>query len=372
MWGQWCFVLACVWPSGAQWSWEMRANMSAARAQFVGAVLPSGKLLVAGGPGRTAELYDPATQAWAFTGNMSVARSNRFEITRLTNGSLLVTGGSATNTEAELYDSATGTWTSAGDMTIARQEHTSTLLQDGRVLVTGGSGTASCNIFDPQTSTWSPVQALPSPHRGHSATLLASGKVLVVGENATIYDPQNDTWTEVGGVPNRRNSHTATLLQDGRVLIVGGQLGVATDGTTSTQVFQPSNNTWVSSSLSKARFGHVAFLLSSEEVVVTGGFGNGVYLNSTEIYNPATNTWTTIASLNIARINSVGLAVGSNLCVIGGFVTGAIGVKTMECLIPVNTSAPTSAPTMTSAGNSRSMNAVYLVLGVALFEHVVG
>jgi N-acetylneuraminic acid mutarotase len=62
--------------------------------------------------------------------------------TLLTNGKVLVTGGVNNDTHyhstTELYDLSTQTWTMTGSMNYARAEHTATVLTDGKVLITGG------------------------------------------------------------------------------------------------------------------------------------------------------------------------------------------------------------------------------------------
>jgi WD40 repeat protein len=58
------------------------------------------------------------------------------ETTRLTNGQVLVAGGSS-NT-VELYDPGSGSFSVVGSMTSRRVNDTATLLPDGSVLIAGG------------------------------------------------------------------------------------------------------------------------------------------------------------------------------------------------------------------------------------------
>jgi len=62
--------------------------------------------------------------------------------TLLNNGSVLITGGKGSNgylTSTELYNLATGTFTSTGSMITARYHYTATLLNSGEVLIAGGN-----------------------------------------------------------------------------------------------------------------------------------------------------------------------------------------------------------------------------------------
>lgn len=65
-------------------------------------------------------------------------------------------GGYWANT-AEIYDPATGTWTAVPSMAYSRRIHTSTLLQNSKVLVVGGARSgenvfhATAEVYDPLT-----------------------------------------------------------------------------------------------------------------------------------------------------------------------------------------------------------------------------
>jgi hypothetical protein len=151
--------------------------------------LPSGKVLVTGGYGRSgslasAEVYDPATGAWSTTGPLATTRDNH-TATLLPSGKVLVTGGYGPGGSAEVYDPATGAWSTTGPLATARYDHTATLLPSGKVLVTGGGGPnghlASAEVYDPATGAWSTTGPLATARDNHTATLLPSGKVLVTG-----------------------------------------------------------------------------------------------------------------------------------------------------------------------------------------------
>jgi hypothetical protein len=198
-------------------------------------LLPSGKVLVAGGIGSrgslsSAELYDPATGTWARTGSLGTSREGNTQ-TLLPSGKVLVAGGfhHGNNylSSAELYDPATGTWTTTGSMSVARDFHSATLLPSGKVLVAGGFnnvGLTTAELYDPTTGTWTATgNLLDSALITHSATLLTSGKVLILnGGSAELYDPASGMWMATVGMNRPRTDFSVTLLPTGKVLAAGG------------------------------------------------------------------------------------------------------------------------------------------------------
>ena len=168
---------------------------------------------------------------------MTVSRAAHTS-TLLNDGRVLIVGGFRTGgtslAQAELFVPATGKFEATGNLSVARAGHTATLLPDGKVLIAGGfDGTYldTAEIFDPQTGKFSSGGKLSMPRSEHTATKLSDGRILLTGgvgtgwtflADAEIYDPKTRRFTPTGRMSTPRESHTATLLRDGKVLITGG------------------------------------------------------------------------------------------------------------------------------------------------------
>src|SRR5205085_335330 len=107
-------------------SWSSTGSMGTARSVHDATLLPNGKVLVAGGRDgglsgtyySSAELYDPVAGTWSPTGSMGVGRATH-SLTLLPTGRVLVVGGpnnngSCTVASTELYEPTTGTWSGTG------------------------------------------------------------------------------------------------------------------------------------------------------------------------------------------------------------------------------------------------------------------
>lgn len=306
-------------------------NLGTARSGHTATTLPDGRILVTGegfgGPAlASAEIFNPATRAWAAAAPMAIARSHN-SATLLLNGKVLVTGGDQAGVpldSAELYDPATDSWAAAAKMSVARQRHTSTLLANGKVLVVGG-GNSAAELYDPVSNAWLLAGSLTDSRSDHTATLLPNGKVLVAGGSGSIsttpysaelYDPQSNSWSLASSMTYDRYFHTATLLPNGRVLVAGGQ---STDRA-SAELYDPALDTWtLASSMNAARQTHAAVLLPSGMVLVSGGEAV-VSLDSIELYDPATNLWTYAGKLAGSRhSHSANLLPDGRVLIAGGF-----------------------------------------------------
>ena len=334
--------------------------MNLARYNHTATLLSNGKVLVAGGWDGTnyvtsAELYDPNTGKWTRTGSMTTNRSYH-TATMLPTGKVLVVGGYGNESpynlfSAELFPSpATGTWTNTGFTAFSRVSHTATLLRDGRVLVTGGTGSGNtAELYDPISGTWTNTGGMGRARWHHTATLLTNGNVLVAGGDynflpagvfptAEVYSPLTGSWTSTTPMTTNRDSASATLLPDGRVLVAGGWLtaevqtnppAYSSFSLASAELFDPMTGNWTATTntMTTGRNDHTASLLPNGQVLLAGGFQNGPGdRDSLESFDPVTSGWITITTkLNRARSHHTATVLPSGgILAVGGFSRNSV------------------------------------------------
>jgi len=186
------------------------------------------------------------------------------------------------------------------------------------------------------------------PRFDHSVTLLQDGRVLVAGgspllvdgnadalASAELYDPATGFWTPTGDMTAPRVAHVAVLLRDGRVLVAGGGTGLRLQGsgfsevqlTATAELYDPATGTWERTGDMAAAHGFAGVLLPNDEVLVAGSWSDrsfgpaGRATPVAELYDPATGTWRRTGDLAVPRFGADMLLLPGDLFVlaVGGF-----------------------------------------------------
>jgi hypothetical protein len=248
-----------------------------------------------------------------------------------------------------------GTFRPAGNMTTPRVGHASTLLADGRVLITGGYrievGTTdlkiltSAEIYDPSTGAFTPTGDMLFP--GSSPILLADGRVLFIGgvgidgsAVAELYDPNTGQFTFAG---NMTCFGAATLLNSGKVLIAGLIAGATAGGVPCAELYDPSTGAFtatgsLSSPSDGVDYADTWTLLPNGKVLVTRGNPDGPPpdLSSAELYDPDTGTFALVGYMKENHtVPTAVLLTSGNVLVAGGDEgCGGGGSSTAELFNP--------------------------------------
>lgn len=238
--------------------------------------LLDGRVLLIGGetptdppvPLDTIEVYDPRDETFRDFGPKLATARSRMEATVLQSGRVLITGGvdaAGGLSSAELIDPNTRTILQLPDMLTRRVEHTQTRLLNGNVLILGGF-----------SGPYTPSHPYGFPGSVASTQPLRS----TIADRAEIFDEQSLSFFSLDS-PSLAG-HAASSLPDGRVLITGGLAAnqgapQAFDEAKGSFVFTPQSNQFTTTSdLPLGRAFHQQITLASGEVLVTGG-GNVVF-----------------------------------------------------------------------------------------------
>jgi hypothetical protein len=162
-----------------------------------GASVSNGHLVDSGTP--TAETYDPTTEVWTQTADMHVGRTEH-DATLLFDGTVFVSGGLSFADTSDVYDPTARGFSQAPGVLQPRQRHVAILLTHpawgslvGQVLIIGGASTGnsvygglqraldSVEIYDPAIGQMSLFGTMTEARQNHTATLLQDGRILIAG-----------------------------------------------------------------------------------------------------------------------------------------------------------------------------------------------
>ena len=297
------------------------ATLPTMRGIHTATLLPDGRVIFIGGsPSTVVEAFDPKTNTVSRIGRIIKARREH-AATLLDNGKILITGGIEVYLRyrngqferkirvvrlSEVFDPKTGTSEELKTrIAVSRRGHTQTLLADGNVLITGGTGGdrwGSCLLLKPGSGDIRIIGRLRTPREDHRATGLADGRLFISGGTAhgrsvktcEFYDPAEAKFVAIKGLMSAaREDHTATLLADGRVLLTGGEDNQAGPDKadvvlSSAELFDVKRDAFVKQDgLRTGRDDHRATRLKDGRVFIFGGqTDSGEVLNTGELFIP--------------------------------------------------------------------------------------
>jgi hypothetical protein len=222
--------------------------------------------------------------------------------------------------------------------------------------------TVMVNVFLRKVGAFTPPSSVQFPttcsqmraaRAGHTATLMQDGRVLITGgyaldgdrksalRSAEVYDPVSGTFESAADMPVAKAFHVGALLQNGQVFLQGGELypdGGTPSPTTSAFFFDPSTMGY-SGQISKhhdgtpilARTQHTAVVDSKGKVLIAGGLGaNLAPVAQVEWYDYALDTMSVAVGQDLQYpIGVAGAALnsGATLAVIGGTNAGGLSIN---------------------------------------------
>ena len=337
-------------------------------------------ITVTTGPGFIAPGVDMATRT-NFTATLLAADSNNISYVLVTGGT--VDNGTTALKTAELYNPQTKKWITLAAMTTGRYGHVATVLNDGKVLITGGNdgkgALATAEVFDPGSRTWTATaKPMNLTHINHTATLLkGNGQVLIAGGDVSdkkapntdhstdieIYTPSEDISTSVNGpfsvstlkLEEAMKGHTATLVNNNKDLFFFGNsipnatkfLSVIDVSTTTssppasavalTSAARGSVNTTALSTAEAnfvKRWNHAATVDKDGNVLISGGFGTSptMMLKYTPASTAATGTLTKVKNMTINRAAHTATLINTGAILFIGGNTGSSKLSKIELL----------------------------------------
>jgi hypothetical protein len=238
-------------------------------------------------------------------------------------------------------------------MNSVRASHVAVLLQDGTVLLAGGStggatstAISSAEIYNPLTQAFAALATgMTAARTDLTGTLLTNGQILLAGgygsagsslPSAEIYNPVGHSFTATPPMVFAHAQHTATLLPNGQIAIIGGVDSTSSAGN-KIELFDAVAVTFTASSAvltPTARDAQNAILLPDGRVLIDGGLDSSLnVLNSAETFNFVASTSSPTGGMQFARVAATAtlLANGTAL-VAGGTYSGNPGSQVLTTL----------------------------------------
>jgi len=246
-------------------------------------------------------------------------------------------------------------------LNVPRAVHRATVLDDGRVLFSGGCTRPGCEgfdrgraseLFDPASESFTPGPEMTTARAGHTATLLEDGRVLLVGgysgegqlalTSAEVFDPATNGFVAVGELSVGRADHSATMLPDGHVLVAGGTTG-RRDALASTELFDPQSNRFTAGPpLTVPRSGQAAVFTEGQLVLIGGTADADAAVATTDVLQDG--SWSPGPPMRQARIKHAASVLPDQTVLVIGGATSTEGRDLLASTEILNIPAMRSAP----------------------------
>jgi N-acetylneuraminic acid mutarotase len=269
--------------------------------------------------------YDPAINLWSSKASIPNASGlSKSTCVKLNNGKILLFGGSQNGSAPQSnkvfeYTISSDSWVTLTDLpnSLGREQMKSTLINDSIILLTGGLSTISSALeypttnylYNTNTNTFTPAGNLPIGVINHTSTLLSNGEVLITGgfdgnqarDEVYVFNLQNGWRTLSSTLSVAVSSHRAVIV-NGKVYIYGGFNIPLFEFSDKLDIYDPALddiNPLTIGPLACSQFAMVAFnstilIAGGNKVLPNTSFG---VTNEAYIYNLNNNTFSTISSL---------------------------------------------------------------------------
>jgi Kelch motif len=132
-----------------------------------------------------------------------------------------------------------------------------------------------------------------------------------------LVDP---SWTSTGNLVIARSGASSVVVPGNRVLVMGGMGSDYTTPLASSELFDPSSQTWAAvADMSTGRLAHSAVRIVNGQVLVTGGYdAEGAALATTELFDSTSGRWANGPRLRVARSWHQSVLLGSGDVLVAG------------------------------------------------------
>lgn len=292
-------------------------------------------LLACGGAGGEENETATTKQAvWVTTPSMAYPRLGAKAI-RMSDGRIMIVGGSSTALGIEIYNPTTDTWDLGPNLAVPHYDPALSTLKDGRIVAIGGTsgaGAAGAEIFD--GAKWTTFGPTTFPRMTWARTaVLSDGTLLVVGADTSVggttdktltftYNPTSGVWSTGKPGPAHVNGGFVHLADD-TVLLAGG---MALTWSIAADRYSATTNTWTSAGMPSTKRVHGTMLRIPGGAMYVGGQNATAAIASVEFWSETTNTWTDLAPMAKAKTNSAVTMLPSGFVIAAGGGTNSVEI----------------------------------------------